>query len=53
MYDFLMYIAPMKIEYLKVLKNNEYRMDLNPSSIFIRMYNLDSSLIKYSFKKIN
>ncbi len=53
MYDFLMYIAHMKIEYLKVLKNNKYRMDLNPSSILIRMYNLDSSLIKYSFKKIN
>ena len=53
MYDFLMYIAPMKIERLKVLKNKEYRMNLNPSSILIRMYNIDSSLIKYSFKKIN
>ena len=42
MYDFLMYIAPMQIDYLMVLKNNEYRMDLNSCSILIRIYNLDS-----------
>jgi len=37
-----MYIAPMKIKSLKVLKNNEYRIGLNPFSVLIRMYNLDS-----------